>query len=96
MEKTGPKVSCYGRRNLTGACQSTTDFPYFNVFLLLFSSFPPDSLDTCGKSMCALREGRIKGRGRTYMKVDEARVPTFSQSDRSLCMCLCVRDLTGI
>lgn len=40
MEKTGPKVSFYGRKNLTGACHSTTGFSYFNVFLLLFPHSP--------------------------------------------------------
>lgn len=88
MEKTGPKVSFYGRKNLTGACHSTTGFSYFNVFLLLFPH-SPDSLDTGGNSVCAPREGRIKGRGRTHVKLDEARVPAFSQSDNSLHVSVC-------
>lgn len=41
MEKTGPKVSCCGRKkNLSGTCQRATDLPYFNVFLLLFPHSP--------------------------------------------------------
>lgn len=95
MEKTGPKVSCYGRKKPNRGLPDHHWLSLLQCFSPAVSSFPPDSLDTRGKSVCT-REGRMKGRGRTHMKVDEASVPFFSQSNRSLCVCLCVRDLTGI
>lgn len=94
MEKTGPKVSCCGRKKIYQGPQREPSL--LQCFSPAVSPFPPESLDTRGNSVCAPREGRMKGRGRTHMKVDEARVPAFSQNNRSLCMCLCVHDLTGI
>lgn len=89
MEKTGPKVSCCGRKKSNKGLPQHHWLSLLQCFSPAVSSFPPDSLDTRGNSVCAPREGRIKGRGRTHVKVDEARVPAFSQSDRSLHVSVC-------